>query len=224
MKRVDVAVVELGGVELAGLPLDQHRGHVEQVGVGLLVADLAEIGLRLVHFVGVAKRLQQQPASAGLQCDDIFLASHRELADADLLGRLQRIAQDDIGFLGEVVRWNDEIGLVVEHRVDVADVDELDEVQSLAALQLDAVDLLLVEEDIMPFGDLVALDDLVAVDGADARHDLLIFNALPRRLVDLMELDLGAAPGGGEQLHGDRHQRKADLSSPDRARGHLSSP
>ena len=49
----------------------------------------------------------------------------------------------------------------------------------------------------MALGDLIALDDLVAVDRADAGHDLLIFDPLAGRLVDLMELDRRAALGGG---------------------------
>ena len=144
----------------------------------------------LVDLVGVAQRLEQQAAAARLQRDDIFLAAHRELADADLLRGLQRIAQDDIGLLGEVVGRDDVIRLVEIDRVDVVLVDELDEVERLAALELDALDLLGVEQDIVALGDLVALDDLVAVDRADAGHDLLIFDALARRLVDLVELDL----------------------------------
>ena len=99
-------------------------------------------------------------------------------------------------------------------------VDELDQVERLAALELDALDLLGVEQDVMALGDLVALDDLVAVDRADAGHDLLIFDALAGRLVDLVELDRGAALGRGVKLDRDRHQRQPDLPSPDRARSH----
>jgi hypothetical protein len=66
MERVDVAVVEFLRVELAGLPLDQHRRHVEQVGVRLVVADFAEIGLGLVDLVRIAQRLQQHATAAGL--------------------------------------------------------------------------------------------------------------------------------------------------------------
>ena len=43
---------------------------------------------------------------------------------------------------------------------------------------------------------------------------------LPRRLVDLVELDLRAALGRREQLDRDRDERQPDLSSPDRTRSH----
>src|SRR5579884_686327 len=220
MERVDVAVVELVGIELAGFPLDQHRGHVEQVGIGLVVADIAEEAGRLVHLVGITQRLEHQTAVEGLERDDILLSPHRELPDADLVRGLERVAQHDIGFLGEIVGGDHVIGLVEIHRVDAVIVDELDQVERLAALELDALDLLGVEEDVVAFRDLIALHDLVLVDGTDARDDLFVFDPLARRLVDLMELDLGAASRGGIEFDRDRHQRQPDLPSPDRTRSH----
>ena len=64
------------------------------------VPDLAEIGLRLVHFVGIAERLQQKPFAARLQRDDIFLAAHRQLADAHFLRGPERVQQDNVRLLG----------------------------------------------------------------------------------------------------------------------------
>ena len=224
LERVDIAVVEFLGVELAGLLLDQRRRHVEQVLVGLGIADVAEIALRLVDLVGVAQRLQHHAAAARLEADDIFLAAHGELADADLLRPPQRLAQDDEGLLGKVVGRHDIIGLVEIDRVDVAQVDELAEVERLAALQLDALDLLVLEQDIFALRHLIALDDLVAVDRADARHHLLIFDPLARRLVDLVEGDGRAALGRGIDLDRDRDQPDPDLSAPCRPRCHRSPP
>jgi len=100
-----------------------------------------------MDLVRVAESLQKEPAPAGLQRDHIFLAAHGELTDPDLLRRLQRFAKDDIGFFGEVVGRYDVIRLLEEHRVDAVVIDELDEVEGLAALELDAVDLFRVEPD-----------------------------------------------------------------------------
>ena len=125
MERIDIAVVELARIELAGFPLDQHRGHVEQVGIGLVIADVAEEARRFVHLVGIAQRLEQHAAAARLQRNDIFLPAHRKLAHADLLRRLKRVAQHDIGLLGQIVGRDDVIGLLEIGRVDVVLVDEL---------------------------------------------------------------------------------------------------
>ena len=48
LQRIDIAVVEFLGVEVAALLLDQRRGEIEQIGIGLVIADLAEeTGARL---------------------------------------------------------------------------------------------------------------------------------------------------------------------------------
>jgi len=103
-------------------------------------------------------------------------------------------------------------------------VHELDEIDGPSALELDALDLLWVEEDVMAFRDLISLDDLVAVHRAYSWNHLFISDALSARLVDLVELDLCTALGRREKLDGNRNQRKPDLSSPDRTRSHRHSP
>src|SRR5215217_7156376 len=66
----------------------------------------------------------------------------------------------------------------------------------------------------------VAFYDFVAVDRADARNHLFIFDALARRLVHLMELDLRATLRSRVKLNGDRHESDPDLSPPDGPRCH----
>src|SRR3546814_1171019 len=69
-----------------------------------------------------------------------------------------------------------------------------------------------VEQDIIALRHLVPLDDVVGVDRADAGDDLLIFDRLAARLVDLAEADRGARFGRGVDFNGDRHQREPDRS------------
>ncbi len=68
-------------------------------------------------------------------------------------------------------------------------IDELDELQGLLAVELDRLDLLVVEQDVMALRQLIALDDIVAVDRADAGNDLFVFDRLARWLVDLAKAD-----------------------------------
>ena len=93
------------------------------------------------------------------------MAADDELAEADLAGLLQRVAEDDIGLgRGLVLLGRHEIGLVEVERVDLALVDELDEVDGALRLELDVVDLLVGEEDVLALLDLVALDDVLGID------------------------------------------------------------
>ena len=112
------------------------------------------------------------------------------------------------------------IGLLVIEDVDLVRIDELGELERLLALQLDRLELLVVEQDVAALLILIALDDLVGIDRADAGHDLLIFDPLAGRLVDLVEGDGRAALGGGEDLDRDRDQGEPDLSLPIGACGH----
>src|SRR3546814_12120883 len=84
---------------------------------------------------------------------------------------------------------------------------------------LDRLDLLFVEQDVIALRQLVTLDDVIAVDRADAGNDLFIFDRLAARLVNLAEADARARPGRGIDFNGDRHQREPDLPLPIGARG-----
>ena len=220
MERLDIMVMELLGVEGTGFLLDQRLRKVEQLGVGLGIADIAEIGLRLVHLIGVAQRLQDQPAPARSERDDIFAAPKRQLPQPDLARPLQRLAQHDEGFLGQIVGGHDEIGALIIKDVDFARIDEAGQLERLFRLQLHRVDLVLVEQDVIALGDLIALHDLVGVDRADIVHDLLVMDRLATGFVDLLELDGRAAFGGRVDFDRDRHEREAYLALPVSACGH----
>src|SRR3546814_2602048 len=109
---------------------------------------IAEVPVRLGDLVGIAQRLEHQPTPARLEADDIFAAPERKLAEPDLSGPLERLAQHDERFLGEIVGGHHEIGLFVIEHVDLVRVDELRQLERLLRFELDRVDLVLVEQDI----------------------------------------------------------------------------
>jgi hypothetical protein len=67
---------------------------------------------------------------------------------------------------------------------------------------------------------LVALDDLVAVDRAVPRADVLLVESLPAALVDEVEVDLVRPLAGRVDPHGDRDQAERQGRRVDGARGH----
>src|SRR5690606_37211856 len=159
--------------------------------------------------------------AARLERDQRFAPTHRDLPDADLAALPQCLAQHDERLFGEVVRRYDVIRLFEVEHVDLAGVDELDEVERLAALNFGRLDLVVVEQDVVAFRHLVAFDDLVAVHGADALDDLLVVDPLAARLMDLVETDRRPALGGRIDLDRDRYEREADLPLPIGTCGHL---
>src|SRR5439155_27027957 len=84
-----------------------------------------------------------------------------------------------------------------------------------AAQQHQALDILRIEQDIMPYRTLIACDYFVSVDRPDSRHDLFIFDALASRRMHLVKLDRRSALGRGIKLDRDGHEREADLPAPD---------
>ena len=92
----------------------------------------------------------------------------------------KRVAHDAEGVLGQLVGGHDEIGRVEVDRRDLALADELHEVEGLPGLELHRVELLVVEEDVVALLVLVALQDLVLVDRADAVDHLLVVDAACR--------------------------------------------
>src|SRR3546814_19440559 len=101
--------------------------------------------------------------------------------ESDLVRALQRLAQDDIGLLGQFVGGDDVIGLLIIEDVDLSLVDELAEFERMLALQLDRLDLLFVEQDVLALRQPVTLADVLPVDRADAGTALFIFYRLAAR-------------------------------------------
>src|SRR3546814_983456 len=110
-------------------------------------------------------------ASTEIYTDCHTLALHDALpilAEPDLSGPLERIAQHDERFLGEIVGGHHEIGLFVIEHVDLVRVDELRQLERLLRFELDRVDLVLVEQDIFALLVFISFHDLVGIDRADA--------------------------------------------------------
>ena len=144
-----------------------------------------------------------------------------QLSEPDLAGFLQGFADDDVAFARVLVGGGDEIGALEIARIDVGGVDELDEIDGLLALELDRLDLLGLERHVGVVVDLVALDDVGAVDLADALHRLGVVDAPARGLVDLPEADLGFAFHRVVELDGDGDEGEAQEALPVSARSHL---
>src|SRR4029079_16576013 len=98
--------------------------------------------------------------------------------------------------------------------------DETRELDGLLGFELELVDLLGIDQDVFALLVFVALDDLLVLHRTDARSDLLIANALARRLVDLVQRD--ASLGAGCRIELDRNvdERKPQMTGPEGAGCH----
>ena len=84
---------------------------------------------------------------------------HDELADSDLACLLQRIADHGIALVGVIAVGHEVIGLLPIATVDLGLVHEAHHVDRVLGLELELIKFLRVDQDVMPFGVFVALDD-----------------------------------------------------------------
>ena len=138
----------------------------------------------------------------------MFLARQHQLADGGLAGLLQGFEQEGVRLVGRLLRSH-VVGAVVVHRVDLFDVDERDDVDSAPALDGDALELLVGDDDELAFADLVSLDGLGALDDSVVTRgrDHLLADRLARLGVERPELGIRALRGHPE---GDRDVHQAE--------------
>ncbi len=151
MERIDIAIAKLFRLEGRRSLVDDAGSKIEHVLIRRIGRQTSEICLRLGYLVGIAQNFHDQPPSAGFDRYQLFPSTDRQLAKSDLLCLSQRIPQHGIGLFCEVIGGYDEIGLLVIKNVDRIGLDKLDEVEGLAALNLDRFDFLLFEQHIIAF-------------------------------------------------------------------------
>src|SRR5438132_808896 len=159
-------------------------------------------------FVGVAQLLHDEPVRLGTHRDEVLLAARRVLPHRHALRLLEGLRQQPIGAVpalvgAEEVRFLDDlpVHLLLGH--------ELRDLDRVGGLLFERLQLLRLEDHVLPLRELVALHhlvlfDLVAVLGAD----VLLLQTRAVLLVQPVEADRGRRLAGGEHL--DRHGNEAE--------------
>src|SRR5262249_54254414 len=117
--------------------------------------------------------------------------------------------------------WRQEIGCVVVDGIDGLGIDELLDRHHRRALDLHAVEVLIGEHQVVVLAEFVALDEIAALKLLP-RLGILRDHADPVAgvRVDHVEPDAGPVMPRIPQRDGTGHEREAQMSPPDRARGH----
>jgi len=128
--------------------------------------------------------------------------------------------QDGVALVGHVPVGHQVVRRFEKARVDGILVDETRELDGLLGFELELVDLLGVDQDVFALLVFVALDDLLVLDGPDARSDFLVADALARRLVDLVQCDASLRAGRRVELDRNVDERKPQMTGPEGAGCH----
>ena len=217
---VAVGVAEPRRLELGAEALDELAGHRHLLVGDLDVGDRVELGdlLGRVELVRVDHRREHQPTVDRPDRGEVLLRAHHEAGDADLAALLHRALQQRVGLERGLV-GRDEVGGVVEHRVDVGEVDELLDLDRARRLGVERGELLVGDEHVLTRCELVALRQRLGRHlGAVGLGHPLLLDAGARAGVDLVEVHR-LARHRSEELDRDADQPEADRSTPDGA-GH----
>jgi hypothetical protein len=144
----------------------------------------------------------------------VLAAVHRDLGDAHLLRLEERLADDKIALGRNLILGNDIIGPLVISGVDLPFIDELNQVDRFLAFQLEGLDFFRLKRHVDIGLDLIALDDVAVVNRSDTGDDLLVFDPLARRFVNLIEGDLRLAIHCRIEVDVDRDELQAEKASP----------
>ena len=146
-------------------------------------------------------------------------------AIGDLPALLHRLEDDCEGLLGDRTVRGQVVGRVQVDRIDVAGVDEAIDIDGLAGLDLDLLEFLVGDDDVFVLLELVALDQVGAVDLAQLRVMVLLLHAVERVLVQQVERDLaGGRRRRRIELHRTGDQRQLEITLPTRTPGHGDTP
>src|SRR5260370_37510620 len=131
----------------------------------------------------------------GLDGDRVLPRRENDAAQPDLALVLHRARNDAISLGGDIPVGGDVIRLDEIDAIDLIGIDERLQVDGPRRFDLNRLEVVLVEQDILPFVDLIALDDVAALDLiAGFLIDQLDPEAIVRRLVELIEADTAPLP------------------------------
>ena len=197
-------------MEVVGRPhLRELNGHLELVVFDHRIAEVELV--ERADLVRIEELLHDQTFTDGADDDEVALAASRVLCQRPTPRLLQRLRQQRVGAVAALVR-REIVRLLEVDRIDGRRRQELADLDGLRRLLFHRLQLFLVEEDVLPLGELVALRRLLARAGALVlRAEELLLDAVSAILVQHVEADLLAGLGGREEFHRDRNEAKRNL-------------
>ena len=185
---------------------------------------LVEIVRRCVDLVGVVQAGRHDPLVARLQHEDPLAPKQHDARQSDHLLRTQRIANDGERLFPDAVRRCQKVWCVDIEIIDVRLRNEALDLDGVVALELDALDLVVLDLDVFALGDLVALDLVGRLNGLAA----LLVDELPAHTVAAFpvegaERDAFRSRRRGEERHRTGDEGELEISLPIRPWRHRNS-
>src|SRR4051812_44245346 len=160
--RLAIGVLVVAGVVVLLERIDELFRHLD-LALGGLASRSVELQLvRAHHLVVEAQSVEGYHVLERANGHQVLPVVEGEASDPRPSTAAERLVEQAVGVLG--VAAADVVGLLVEDRIDVGGLDEVVEVDDLAAVAGRGLDLVLLEDDVPVLAHLVALDHLLVRD------------------------------------------------------------
>src|SRR3954454_17599730 len=221
LQRVLVVVLELAGIEMGGLGLEDMAGELNHVLGDLRALDVVEELVLVAQFVREAQRGAEQALAERLDRDDVLAIGEYDLGERDAILVLHGVADHGESIDRGLAVGRDIVGMVEIALVDLVARHETLDVDGVVALDLDRFELLRLDLDIFALTQLVAASLLVALDDvAGLSVDHLLLQPVAGLAVDHVKPRLLGRGGRRIKHDGATDQRELQRSLPIGARCH----
>jgi hypothetical protein len=178
---------------------------------------------RVAHLVRPVQGVHDKDHRLGPQRGEVLLVAHGHGGDAGLVGVLEGGAQQFVHLQVLIAPRADVVGTGEVHRLDPVQIDEAGHIDHLGPARCDLVEFAGIDDHVVAFAEVVALDDVVRGDlPAGALVDAFAADAVRAVPLQLMEVH-GVVLGRRVQTDRDGDQSEGENSGPDGSR-HLLPP
>ena len=171
------------------------------------------------------QRVRDEAAVHGTQRDRALALGDDDAGERHLAGARDRLAQHGIDVLRALAVWRQVVAGIIVDRIDRPSVDELLHLHDLGALDTDAREILVGDDDVLALGDLVAFDRVapghVLAGLGILRHHL---DPVAGGWVDHVETDRLAVVAGAVERHRTGDEGQPEMPFPDWSLCHALSP
>jgi len=112
------------------------------------------------QFLSEMHQFQDEDTILRFHSGEILARFDGNLGDSYLTGLRQRLAQQDISFVAPFL-WLQIVGLIEEYRIDFLLIDEILDVYGLSCLEIDALKIFILQNNVFSFFVFVAFDDVI---------------------------------------------------------------
>ena len=159
-----VAVFELCGIEVTGFGVDDVSSKIKHLLGQLQLGDVLKVRGLISNFIREAQRQAQQAAVLWFERDDVLAACEHDPAECHHVHFANGVTDNSKGILSDLTIRRDVVRRINITLVDLALWNELIDVDGPRAFNLNGLELLVLDNEILAFANLIASRNVLPRD------------------------------------------------------------